>query len=118
MLSKKTKKVLLQTGIALTISLSSFALPSHVMDFTAEAAIVNSQTGKLTVTAFSLWAYNAPDWNAKTRTYSNGTTFDVVEKHLIDGREMYKLSNGLYISANPAYVKFETAGASQTPSVF
>lgn len=116
MLSKKTKKVLLQTGIALTISLSSLAFPLHIMDYTVQAAVVNTQTGKLTVTAFSLWAYNAPDWNAKTRTYSNGTTLDVVEKHVIDGREMYKLSNGLYISANPAYVKFVSSGGSSAPA--
>lgn len=117
MLSKKTKKILLQTAIALTIGLSSFALPVHVLDYVAEAAVVNTEAGKLTVTVYSLWAYSAPDWNAKSRTYSQGTSLNVTEKHLVDGREMYKLSNGLYISANPSYVKFESAGSTTAPSV-
>ena len=92
MLSKRAKKVLLHTSIALVMSLSATALPMNRIDTVVEAAVINTQTGNLTVTAYSLWAYSGPDWNAKTRTYSKGTTLQVTEKHSVDGKEMYKLS--------------------------
>ncbi|MBO1265953.1 SH3 domain-containing protein [Proteiniclasticum sp. SCR006] len=115
MLSKRAKKVLLHTSIALVMSLSATALPMGRIDTVVEAAVINTQAGNLTVTAYSLWAYSGPDWNAKTRTYSKGTTLQVTEKHAVDGKEMYKLSNGLYISANPSYVSF-SASAAAAPS--
>jgi len=111
MLSKRMKKVLLQTGIALVLTMSSIAVPMKVMNtVVAEASVLNTQSGNLTVTAASLWAYSAPNWTAKIRAYSQGTVLQVVEKHSVDGREMYKLSNGYYISANPSYVKFSSTG--------
>ncbi|MGB4590027.1 MAG: SH3 domain-containing protein [Clostridiaceae bacterium] len=109
------KKVLLQTGVALVLTMSSVAVPMKVMNtVVAEASVLNSQSGNLTVTAASLWAYSAPNWTAKVRTYSQGTVLQVVEKHSVDGREMYKLSNGYYISANPSYVSFSSSGAPAT----
>ena len=109
MLSKRTRKVLLQTGVAIILTMSSFTLPVKVMNtVVAEAAVLNTQSGNLTVTASSLWAYNAPDWSANVRTYSQGTVLQVVEKHLVDGKEMYRLTNGYYISANPSYVTFSS----------
>ena len=112
MLSKRMKKVLLQTGVALVLTMSSVAVPMKVMNtVVAEASVLNTQSGNLTVTAASLWAYSAPNWTAKVRSYSKGTVLQVVEKHSVDGREMYKLSNGYYISANPSYVTFSSTGA-------
>ena len=60
MLSKRAKKVLLHTSIALVMSLSATALPMNMIDTVVEAAVINTQTGNLTVTAYSLWAYNGP----------------------------------------------------------
>ena len=115
MLSKRMKKVLLQTGVALVLTMSTVAIPMKVMNtVVAEASVLNTQSGNLTVTAASLWAYSAPNWTAKVRTYSKGTVLQVVEKHSVDGREMYKLSNGYYISANPSYVSFSSTGAAMT----
>ncbi len=111
MLSKRAKKVLLHTSIALVMSISATALPMNMIDTVVEAAVMNTQTGNVTVKAYSLWAYSGPDWNAKSRTYSQGTTLQATEKHSVEGKEMYKLANGLYISANPTYVTFSSTAA-------
>ena len=113
MLSKRTRRILLQTGIAISISFTSMGLAGTVMDtVVAEAAVVNTTAGTLTVKAVSLWAYSAPSWTAKSRTYNQGTVLQVVAKHEVEGRYMYKLSNGLYISANTSYVTFVQTGTS------
>jgi cell wall-associated NlpC family hydrolase len=102
MLSKKTRMALIKAGVALTISFGSVGAYS----FRTYADVVNTNTGTLTVKASSIWTYSAPDWNARTRTYASGTVFEVTEKHSVEGRYMYKLSSGLYITANEAYVTF------------
>lgn len=116
MLSKHIKKVIIATSVALVMG-TSFILPHPlIMDpITVEAAVVNSQSGNLTVTASSLWSYGSANWSDRTRTYSKGTKLTVIQKHTVDGREMYKLSNGNYISANPRYVSFKATGSN--PSV-
>lgn len=107
MLSHRTKKALLQAGVALAVGTSAVAMPAKLSEpLVVQAAVVNTQPGTLTVTAYSLWAYRAPDWTSKVLTYSKGKVLDVVEKHTVDGRDMYKLSNGYYITASPTYVSF------------
>ncbi|MFH5836664.1 SH3 domain-containing protein [Proteiniclasticum sp. C24MP] len=61
--------------------------------------------GSVTVTAGSLWTYARADWNAKTQVVNRGDSFSLSEKIVVDGREMYGLTNGLYITANPAYIQ-------------
>jgi cell wall-associated NlpC family hydrolase len=102
MLSRKTRMALIKAGVALTISFGSFGAYS----IRTYAEVVNTTTGTLTVKASSIWTYSAPDWNAKTRTYPAGTVFEVAEKHVVEGRYMYRLTTGIYITANEAYVTF------------
>lgn len=102
MLSRKTRMALIKAGVALTISFGSVGAYS----IRTYADVVNTNTGTLTVKASSIWTYSAPDWNAKTRTYPTGTVFEVTEKHVVEGRYMYKLTTGIYITANEAYVTF------------
>lgn len=112
MLSKKTKMALVKAGVALTVTMTSIGAGSLSGGEMALAAVINTQSGTLTVKAASLWAYSSPNWSAKTRTYPAGTILKVVEKHEVDGRYMYKLDNGLYISANTSYVTFSADSAS------
>ena len=111
MLSKRIKNAIITTSVALAMG-TSFILPSSLNEpIRVEAAVMDRQSGNLTVTAYSLWTYGSANWADKIKTYSKGTIFTVTEKHSVDGREMYKLTNGLFISANPAYVSFSaTAG--------
>ncbi|MBW8383577.1 MAG: SH3 domain-containing protein, partial [Youngiibacter sp.] len=102
MLSRKTRMALIKAGVALTISFGSVGAYS----IRTYADVVNTTTGTLTVKAASIWTYSAADWNAKTRTYSSGSVFEVSEKHSVEGRYMYRLSTGIYITANEAYVTF------------
>lgn len=102
MLSRKTRLALIKAGVALTISFASVGTYS----VRTYGDVVNSTAGTLTVKASSIWTYSAPDWNAKTRTYPSGTVFEVTEKHNVEGRYMYRLDSGLYITANEAYVTF------------
>jgi beta-N-acetylglucosaminidase/uncharacterized protein YgiM (DUF1202 family) len=112
MLSKKTRMALVKAGVALTVTMTSIGAGSLSGGEMALAAVINTQTGTLTVKAASLWAYSSPNWSAKSRTYPAGTSLKVVEKHEVDGRYMYKLENGLYISANTVYVTFSPDTAS------
>lgn len=112
MLSKHMKKVIIATSVALIMG-TSFVIPNPIITdpITVEAAVVNSQTGNLTVTASSIWTYGSANWSDRAKTYPKGTTFSVTQKLNIDGREMYKLTNGSYISANPEYISFTATSA-------
>ena len=117
MLSKNARNIILKTSVAMTVALASVVVPSYAEPVLVEAATVINQTqGTLTIKVASLWTYSKPDWNAKSKVFSSGTTFTVVEKLSVEGREMYRLSNGLYISANTAYVSFQASGGSVVPS--
>ena len=120
MLSKNTRNLLVKTGVVLTLGLSSVINPAISTPVTVEAStLVNQTQGVLTVKAQSLWSYSRADWNARTKVFSQGTKLNVVAKYLVSGREMYKLSNGLYISANTQYVSFTASGGTTvvTPEV-
>ncbi|MGB4587874.1 MAG: NlpC/P60 family protein [Clostridiaceae bacterium] len=60
--------------------------------------------GTVTVTAGSLWTYSAPNWSARAEIVNSGAIFNISDKVSVDGREMYRLYSGMYITANPAYV--------------
>ena len=118
MLSKKTRNLLLKTGVALSLTFLPAGLPVEIIDtYTVQAAVVDTVTGKLTVKASSVWAYSSASWTAKSRTYSQGSVLNVTEKHIVDGRYMYKLDNGLFITANTSYVSFVPNLAQSAPVV-
>lgn len=118
MLSKKTRNLLLKTGVALSLTFLPAGLPVEIIDtYTVQAAVVDNVTGKLTVKASSVWAYSSASWAARSRTYSQGTVLNVTEKHIVDGRYMYKLDNGLFITANTSYVSFAPNTMQSTPTV-
>ena len=117
MLSKNTRKIICKTSVALTVALTSVSVPGYFSEtYQVEAAtVVNQIQGEVTITISSLWTYSKADWAAKSKVYASGTKFTVLEKLSVDGREMYRLSNGLYITANPQYVSFKATAS--TPVV-
>lgn len=118
MLSKNVRDIILKTGITLAMALTSVSAPIFLGETLAveAATLLNQVSGELTVTADSLWTYSSADWSARTKVFHNGTKFQVLEKYQVDGREMYRLSNGLYITANPDYVRFDSS-STQDPVV-
>lgn len=54
-----------------------------------------------------LWVYDRLAWEARYTTVSRGELFTIVAEHLVDGARMYELKSGLYITANPQYVKLQ-----------
>ena len=63
--------------------------------------------GTVTVTAGSLWTYSAPSWSARAEVVNSGASFEIAEKLSVDGRDMYRMTSGMYITANTAYVRAE-----------
>lgn len=104
MLSNRVKRLILKTGLLMMAgTATAFSPITFSPIYPVEAATVSTQR-ELTVTANSLWSYDKPDWNAKTKVFSKGSKFTIVEKITVAGRDMYRLSNGLYITANDKYV--------------
>lgn len=68
-----------------------------------EAVIAPTRT--VTVLTGELWVYNKPDWNAKDQIVRKGSTFTISREVIVKGSRMYQLKSGLYITANPQYVK-------------
>ena len=109
MLSKNARKIIFKTSVALSVALTSLSVPGYFSEtYQVEAATVVNQTqGEVTITISSLWTYSKADWAARSKVYVSGNKFTVLEKLSVDGREMYRLSNGLFITANPQYVSFK-----------
>lgn len=99
MITERLKKAIATVILTSMISTASIYTPHHF--FTVHAAEIK---GQLTVEAGSLWTYSQADWNARTKIVNNGEKFTLQEKIIVDGREMYGLTNGLFITANPQYV--------------
>ena len=97
----RLKKIIATAILASVISASGGTFPGRDTASVHAAEIA----GSITVTAGSLWTYGRADWNAKTQVVNRGDSFTLSEKIVVDGREMYGLTNGLYITANPAYIK-------------
>ncbi len=116
MLSKPIRKIIMTTSIAIVTATSLVFSSPMMKSISVEAAAINTQAGKVTVLADSLWAYGSASWSDKNKTYTKGTALTVTEKHNVDGGEMYKLSNGLFISAHPKYVSFKASASSPTPT--
>ncbi|WP_234447165.1 N-acetylmuramoyl-L-alanine amidase [Virgibacillus salexigens] len=67
-----------------------------------------SKTKYVEVLVSSLWVYDKPDWSAKAKTVDKGETFTVKRSLNVNGSKMYELRSGLYITANPSYVRYYT----------
>ncbi len=120
MLSKNARDMILKTTVALTVGFASVVTVNYKEPVMVEAATVINQTqGVVTVKASSIWTYSKAEWSARTKVFSQGTKFNVLQKVAVSGREMYRLDNGLYISANPTYVSFKASSGSvvTTPPV-
>lgn len=63
----------------------------------------------LEILASSLWTYNTADWNDRSVIVKEGDVFTVIKnKFPVGNGYMYQIKSGLYITANPAYVKVYT----------
>lgn len=61
------------------------------------------------ILANSLWTYNTADWDDKAVIVSKGEVFTVIKDRFpVDGGYMYQIKSGLYITANPSYVRVYT----------
>lgn len=100
MRSLKLKKLLVKAILVSVITISS----THVAGITPLSVYAAQMSGTVTVKTSSLWTYNKADWSARAQVVNYGAAFSISEKLTIEGRDMYGLTNGLYITANPAYV--------------
>ncbi|GAA0422903.1 MAG: N-acetylmuramoyl-L-alanine amidase [Bacillota bacterium] len=70
---------------------------------------VNDGQGYIEVVVDSLWTYNTANWNDKAVIVNQGEVFTVIrDKFPVDGGYMYQIKSGLYITANPTYVRYYT----------
>ncbi|WP_019377656.1 N-acetylmuramoyl-L-alanine amidase [Virgibacillus halodenitrificans] len=57
----------------------------------------------------SLWTYNTANWEDKAVIVNRGEVFTVIkDKFPVGGGYMYQIKSGLYITANPTYVRYYT----------
>ena len=114
---KKIYQMIARVAIVATLMTgASSVLPSESnLNFMGSESVYASEIGIVTVTTSSLWTYSRADWNAKIEVVSRGTKLTAIEKITVDGREMYRLSNGRYVTANTAYVQF-SASSTSTPA--
>ena len=99
MINIRLKKTIVATILASMLTTASVYTTSDLLQVNAAET-----EGELTVLAKSIWTYSKADWNARAKVVNGGEKFTLSEKLIVDGREMYGLTNGLYISANPKYV--------------
>lgn len=66
---------------------------------------VAPKTKTVTVLVGELFTYNTADWNNKGVVVKKGNVFTVAKELTVSGSKMYQLKSGLFITANPAYVK-------------
>ncbi|HCW72777.1 MAG TPA: hypothetical protein DHM90_02140, partial [Clostridiaceae bacterium] len=102
MISRKLKILVAKiTLLSMIAAGTSAILPLHSdLGWASQAVtVMAAETGKVTVTCSSLWTYSRAAWAAKIAVVSKGASFNVVDKVTVDGRAMYKLDNGRYITA-------------------
>ncbi|WP_121614808.1 N-acetylmuramoyl-L-alanine amidase [Virgibacillus halodenitrificans] len=57
----------------------------------------------------ALWTYNTANWDDKAVIVNKGEVFTVVkDKFKVGNGYMYQIKSGLYITANPTYVRYYT----------
>lgn len=100
MRSLNLRKLLVHATVASVIAVAgSFSVGNESLSVQAIEV-----SGTVTVTAGSLWTYSAPNWSARAEIVNSGAIFNISDKVSVDGRDMYRLYSGMYITANPAYV--------------
>lgn len=117
--SRKIRSIIIKATAFLVIA-SASAIPGGTawedMAGTVTEVSALELQGTVTVTCSALWTYSRPDWTARTKVAYRGESFTATEKISVAGRDMYRLSNGSYISANPVYVSFSQSAPSAAPS--
>jgi len=114
-LQKKIAKIALLTILAAG-SPAIFSTMEIPILSVGQITVMAAETGTVTVTCNSLWTYSRAAWAARAEVVNKGTAFTVVDKVAVEGRQMYKLDNGRYITANTAYVSFKASTAPVAPS--
>ncbi len=114
-LSSQVAKITLMSMIAVTAP-SALPIIEELQSFGSAVSVFAEEMGKVTVTCSSLWTYSSASWSAKIAVVSKGASFNVTDKITVDGRPMYRLENGRYITANPAYVSFSGSTGISTPA--
>lgn len=65
--------------------------------------------GYVEIVTDSLWTYNTANWNDRAVVVNRGEVFTVIrDRFPVDGGYMYQIKSGLYITANPNYVRYYT----------
>lgn len=79
---------------------------SKYVQFTKNPSFgVVPKTKFVTVLVSELYTYKTADWNDKGEIVKKNQVFTVAKELTVAGSKMYQLKSGLYISANPKYVK-------------
>lgn len=118
--SKKIRDIIVKAAALMVItSVSAIPVSSAWSDNRKTGIVVSALElqGTVTVACSALWTYSRPDWTAKSKVVYKGESFITVEKISVAGRDMYRLSNGMYISANPIYVTFSQSAQTAAPAV-
>lgn len=66
---------------------------------------VNPKVTTVKVLVSELFTYKTADWNNKGILVKKDDVFTVAKELTVDGAKMYQLKSGLFITANPKYVK-------------
>jgi peptidoglycan hydrolase-like protein with peptidoglycan-binding domain len=59
----------------------------------------------LEVTVGELFTYKTANWNDKGEIVKKGEVFTISKELTVDGSKMYQLKSGVFITANPKYIK-------------
>lgn len=114
MRSLNLRKLLIHATVASVIAVGGL-FPIGNDSLSVQAIEVS---GTVTVTAGSLWTYSAPNWSARAEIVNSGAIFNISDKVSVDGRDMYRLYSGMYITANPAYVSAQEVAVKVTSYKF
>ncbi|WP_200411281.1 N-acetylmuramoyl-L-alanine amidase [Virgibacillus salexigens] len=69
----------------------------------------DGEQGYVEILADSLWTYNTANWDDKAVIVNKDEVFTVIrDKFPVGGGHMYQIKSGLYITANPNYVRYYT----------
>ena len=104
MISKNLKNTLLGTGIAMALTFGAYTSVNSYNNIVQVNA--DELRGDVKITISSLWTYGSPNWSDKKTVVFKGDRFKVKEMINVSGSNMYRLENGLYVSANTKYVSF------------
>lgn len=67
-----------------------------------------SKAKVLTVLVSELYTYKTANWDDKGKIVKKNDVYTIVKELTVAGAKMYQIKSGLYITANPKYVKVST----------